>query len=102
MHCATILKAMSSGYEINEKIFSEYAIETAKLLVKEHPWYYLPASVHKILLHGSSVISAALILLAKCPKKHKRLAIKTLKILEKIILENVLGLKQMRTCYMDY
>jgi hypothetical protein len=35
--CATILKAMSSGYEINEESFSEYAIETAKLLVKEYP-----------------------------------------------------------------
>ncbi|XP_025419316.1 uncharacterized protein LOC112689694 [Sipha flava] len=61
IRCATILKAMSSGYEINKKIFSEYAIETAKLLVKEYPWYYMPASVHKILLHGSSVISAALL-----------------------------------------
>jgi len=34
IRCATILKAMSSGYEINDKIFSEYAIETVKLLVK--------------------------------------------------------------------
>jgi hypothetical protein len=29
-----ILKSMSSGYEINEKILSEYAIETVKLSVK--------------------------------------------------------------------
>lgn len=38
IRCATILKAISSGYEINKKAFSEYAIETAKLLVKEYPW----------------------------------------------------------------
>jgi len=41
---------MSSGYEINKKSSSGHAIETAKLLVKEYPWYYMPASVHKILL----------------------------------------------------
>lgn len=39
-----------------KKTFSKYAIETAKLLVKEYPWYTknMPASVHKILLHESS------------------------------------------------
>lgn len=56
--CAISLKTISFDYEINEKAFSEYKIEYAKLLVKGYPWYCMPALVYKILLHGSSVISA--------------------------------------------
>lgn len=79
IRCTTILKAMSSGYEINEKAFSEYAIETSKLLVKEYPWYYMPASVHKILLHGSSVTSAALLPIGQMSKEAQEARNKYLK-----------------------
>lgn len=36
-------------------------IITAKGLVEKYPWFYLPPSVHKILLHGSEVIESAII-----------------------------------------
>lgn len=59
--CSVILSAMSSGYKIKRKEFGVYAKETAVLLVKKYPWYYLPASIHKILIHGSQVIGQAIL-----------------------------------------
>jgi len=70
---------MSPGYEINEKSFSEYAIETAKLLVKEYSWYYMPASVHKILLHDSLVISAALHSIGKISEEARNKDLKNIR-----------------------
>jgi len=93
---------MSSSYEINEKSFGEYAIETAKLLVKEYSWYYMPASVHKILLHGSLVISAALLLIGQMSEEAQEARNKDLKNVRENYSKNVLGLRQMKTCYMDY
>lgn len=49
----TILKSMASGYEININAFQQYTMDTAKLYVKLYPWYYMPASVHKIWMHGA-------------------------------------------------
>ncbi|XP_076285552.1 uncharacterized protein LOC143211606 isoform X1 [Lasioglossum baleicum] len=37
--------------------FKEYCSETAKLCIKIYPWYKLPASVHKVLQHGSEVLA---------------------------------------------
>jgi len=50
--CATILQA-ASGYKININKFNTYALDTAKELINEYPCYYLPATVHKVLTHGS-------------------------------------------------
>jgi hypothetical protein len=77
--CSTILKAMSFGYEINKEPFSKYAIETVTFLVKEYPWYYMPSSVHKILLHGSLVISAALLPIGQISKEAQEARNKDLK-----------------------
>ncbi|CAH1110137.1 unnamed protein product [Psylliodes chrysocephalus] len=41
--------------------FKSYALETVEELVKNYPWYYLPASVHKIILYGSEVIDRVLL-----------------------------------------
>lgn len=54
--CATILQVMASGCKIDVTAFDKYCIETARLLVSLYPWYYLPASIHKVLIHGSAVI----------------------------------------------
>jgi hypothetical protein len=56
-----ILSVLASGHEINTDAFKDYGVETAKLYVSLYPWYYLPASVHKILLHGAEVIKHALL-----------------------------------------
>lgn len=59
--CCVILETISSPYEINAEAFDMYAVETARKLVMKYPWYKLPASVHKILVHGSKIIEAALL-----------------------------------------
>jgi len=55
---------MASGYEININAFQQYAMDTAKL----YPWYYMPASVHTILIHGATVIESALLPIGKTYK----------------------------------
>lgn len=59
--CATLLQALSSGYKINVEKFREYALDTAKDLTQKYSWYYLPPSVHKILIHAPDVIEHALV-----------------------------------------
>lgn len=56
-----ILQAISSGYEINVDNFKEYALETARLYVRDYSWYYMPTTVHKILIHGPLIIASALL-----------------------------------------
>lgn len=52
-----ILQALSSGLEIDPRKFGNYALETAKLYVEKYSWYCMPSSVHKILIHGESIIN---------------------------------------------
>lgn len=51
-----ILSAMSSGISINTKEFENLCNETAQLYVNLYNWYYMPVTVHKILMHGPTVI----------------------------------------------
>ena len=46
---------------MNATAFDNYAKETAKLFVSLYAWYYMPASVHKLLIHGSAIVSVALL-----------------------------------------
>ncbi|XP_061706675.1 uncharacterized protein LOC133517389 [Cydia pomonella] len=59
--CGTILECISSGYKINVQKFQEYAVESAEQLLNAYKWYPLPASVHKVLLHGAIIIENALV-----------------------------------------
>ena len=54
---AVILQAISCSEAIDVKEFGKYALETARLFVHEYNWYYMPASVHKLIIHGESIIS---------------------------------------------
>lgn len=40
--------------------FKEYTLETARKFVELYPWYYMPTSVHKLLIHGTEIIDYAL------------------------------------------
>lgn len=51
-----ILQALSSGMMIDPEKFGVYALETARIYVSNYDWYYMPSSVHKLLIHGESVI----------------------------------------------
>lgn len=59
--CDTILRAMSCGYSVNIAAFRNFAENTARLYVSLYKWYPMPASVHKILMHGSQAIEIALL-----------------------------------------
>ena len=59
--CDTILRVISSGYPIDVTAFKKYALDTARLYVRFYEWYPMPASVHKILLHGSQAIEIAVL-----------------------------------------
>ncbi|EFN82709.1 hypothetical protein EAI_00063, partial [Harpegnathos saltator] len=52
-----ILQTISSGYDINVNAFQIYALETAKRFVSIYPWYNMPTTNHKILIHCSEIIS---------------------------------------------
>jgi hypothetical protein len=54
---SNILKAINSGLPINLDAFNQYCQATAKEYVKKYNWFYMPASVHKLLIHGSEIIS---------------------------------------------
>lgn len=51
-----ILCTLSSGLDINIAAFRSFCIKTAKLYVEEYSWYYMPQSLHRILIHGAYVI----------------------------------------------
>jgi hypothetical protein len=58
---SVILGALCSGYELNLQRYKEYCLETARLYVSLYEWYYMSSSVHKILIHSSEIVSAALL-----------------------------------------
>lgn len=78
--CCVLLQALGSGYKINSEKFKIYALETAYELVQQYPWYYLPASVHKILLHGSKVIDHALLSIGELSEEAAESSNKNLKL----------------------
>lgn len=51
-----ILQVLSSRKPIDVGKFEDYARETARMYVDFYDWYYMPVTVHKILIHGSDVI----------------------------------------------
>ena len=53
--CGAILQAVASGRKLKTEKFDRYCIDTARKIVEFIPWYYLPASVHKILIHGAQI-----------------------------------------------
>lgn len=52
-----ILIAMSSGEKIDVQKFRVYATDTAQLYETLYWWYNMPASVHKVLIHGADIIN---------------------------------------------
>ena len=56
-----IFQVICCGFEIAVKKFQEYALDTARYFVNLYPWFYMPTSVHKILIHGHIIIDASLL-----------------------------------------
>lgn len=53
-----ILQLIASEREIDIPKFKEYMYNTAVRYVILYSWYYMPASLHKILLHGADIIDS--------------------------------------------
>jgi len=55
------LTNISFPYFILGVEFNNYAFKTAQLFISKYPWFYLPASVHKILIHGTQIVENAIL-----------------------------------------
>ena len=51
-----VLCTLSSGFMIDADKLKDYCLETAQLFIQLYPWYYMPQSLHKILIHGWQVV----------------------------------------------
>lgn len=56
-----ILQAISSGHEINLDSFKQYSVTLARMIVEKYDWYYMPTSVHKLLIHGPEIIQNSML-----------------------------------------
>jgi hypothetical protein len=74
-----ILRTLSCRYVIDVEAFKEYALQTARLYVDTYPWYYMPASVHKILIHGTIIITEAMLPIGQLSEEAQELRNKDLK-----------------------
>lgn len=52
-----ILCVISSSLPVDSKKFGEFCRPLADRYVKAYPWFYMPATLHKILIHGEQIIS---------------------------------------------
>ena len=53
----TILQVLSCGEKIDTIKFKDFCMTTANILKERYGWYKIPPSVHKILFHGSDIVS---------------------------------------------
>lgn len=53
---ATILRVLSCGMPIDVKTFQDLLTITRNMYLIHYGWYYMPSTVHKILIHGCDVI----------------------------------------------
>ena len=56
-----ILQVILSRFDIDDEKFKDYCVNTAHLFVALYPWYYMPTSVHKVLIHGAEIVKYALL-----------------------------------------
>lgn len=56
-----VLLTISSGYSIKTESFKNYCLDTAKKFVELYPWYNMPTTVHKILIHSAEILDYALL-----------------------------------------
>ncbi|XP_029164495.1 uncharacterized protein LOC114935764 [Nylanderia fulva] len=64
-----ILQVISSGFEIDNELFRAYFLETANEFVKLYPWYYMPTSIYKLLIHGPEIIEHFLLPIGQLSKE---------------------------------
>ena len=55
------VEVISSGHKINTEKSSKYVTDTAEMYVRLYPWHPMTRTMHKILIHGASVMENALL-----------------------------------------
>lgn len=58
--------ALASGYGIKDNGIEKYTVDMEKLFVSLYIWFYMPPSVHKVLIHGTDVIRISLLPIGNC------------------------------------
>jgi len=58
---ALILSIISSGYNVHVENFKNLLRNTFKLYIELYPWYYMPATVHKVLVHGAEIVAKSVL-----------------------------------------
>lgn len=58
---SVILQVISSGQPVDHIKFGEYCLKTAERYISLYKWYYMPSSVHKLLIHGAEIIQHAIV-----------------------------------------
>lgn len=56
-----ILQAISCGHTVDTEKYAKYATHTARKFAELYPWYYMPTTVHELLIHGPQIIGSALL-----------------------------------------
>lgn len=52
--------------------FDKFSKETAAFCINKFSWYYMPVSVHKILLHGSAVVECLILPIGMMSEKAQK------------------------------
>lgn len=52
----TVIRVLVSGFKIKIDTFKDLLNETRTLYLNLYGWYYMPSSVHKVLVHGCEII----------------------------------------------
>ena len=56
---SVVLEVISSYKKVDSKAFHTYAMRTYELMVQKYGWYWVPAGVHRVLMHGARIIDLA-------------------------------------------
>lgn len=56
-----ILQIITCGQKVDSVKFQKFAWDTAEIFVQKYKWYFMPLTVHKVLIHGKDIIDAAVL-----------------------------------------
>lgn len=73
---AVILQVIACGEIIHVDKFREYTRRTAERYVELYNWYYMSATMHKILMHGADIANVAIVPIGKLSEEASRLETK--------------------------
>lgn len=56
-----ILQVISCGHDIHLTKFQEFTLNTARKFVELYPWFNIPTTVHKLLIHSPQIVASLLL-----------------------------------------